>query len=590
MCGIAGIVDYARPAERSAPALATLRRRLRHRGPDGEGEAFSGAAALTHVRLAMVDAPGGAQPWRSADGRYLLVYNGELYNHDALRAQLGGPWRSRCDTETLLAAWQAWGEGCLSQLDGMFAFFLWDAHRQEGFAVRDPLGVKPLAYRAEPGGAFAFASEAKALLSLDGRAPRADEEAVVEYLVAPAFSGVARSPFQGVCYLPPGHLLRVHRDGVSLRCYWRPTLQPDPSLDAVEAARALRDALEDATAGALRSDAPLGLFLSGGLDSTALAALARRHGARPRAFTLTFDGQERWDARTSALVVSNDAPFAREAAAAFELPLEEVPFPRRQLATELQALARVNDALPAWEQELSQRALARAASRHVKGVLVGDAADETHYGYHFLLDAAASERPAAILERLGSVPLRREVAPTPAQALEASYRQLVAEAGNAYDAQGPHAHVLATSQLVLLRWLPRLLHNGDVHCMAFGLEPRVPFASRRVLELALRVSPALALAGGVEKALLREALRGLLPEPLRLRRKSALPKDQDVGPLYQAQARQLWREPHPLVRRLVDLDALAPLLAAPALNERERAQLFRVLCLQHWAYAHEVVP
>ncbi len=577
MCGIAGIVRFDRPATASRDLLAALRARLAHRGPDGHGEAYTAYAALAHTRLAMIDAAAGAQPFASADGRYTLVYNGELANHHALRAALPGPWRTRSDTETVLAAWEAWGEACVPRLDGMFAFALWDARTEVLHAARDRLGVKPLAYTALADGGVAFASEAQALLPALGGA-RANLEAIVEYLVAPAFSGVARSPFAGVQYLAPGHALRIARAGTTTRRYWRWRASDDPT--AAPTAAGLRAAVEDAVAGSRRSDAPLGVFLSGGLDSTAVAALMRRAQPEVHAFTITYPGAAAW--RDSVLVLSDDAPHARAAAAALDLRHHEVPFDRATLATELAALARVDDALPAWEQELSQRVLARAAAAHVKGVLVGDAADETHYGYHFLLDPIATAAPRAILARLGSVPVLAAVDPDPVARLDAEYRALAADAG------APPG-IAATTQLIVERWLPRLLHNGDIHAMAFGLEARVPFAATALVDLAARIPAARALAGGVEKAALREALRGALPEAIRTRTKSALPKDQASGAVYRELALRVVAEPHPVVRAVVDLAALAPGLASSApLDERARAALFRVIGLQHWAIAHEV--
>jgi asparagine synthase (glutamine-hydrolysing) len=559
MCGIAGIVRFDRPAEASRDELLAMRARLAHRGPDANGDAFAGFAALAHTRLAMVDPAHGAQP--VSDGRYVLVYNGELYDHDALRARLPGPWRTRCDTETVLAAIREWGEACVDHLDGMFAFFVWDTHTQTGFAARDRLGVKPFAYTTD--GGFAFASEAKALLALVR--PRADTEAIVELLVAPAFSGVARSPLSGIRYLQPGHVLRVSRDGVTTRRYWRWRASDDDVT-----ADDIRDAFTSAVRGSLRADVPLGAFVSGGLDSTAIAAVARRELARLPAFTITFDGQAGW--RDSVLCISDDTPFARAAARELDLEPHEVRFDRTTLQRELAELARVDDAIPAWEQELSQRVLARAASRHVKGVLVGDAADETHYGYHFLLDEQATATPAALLRRLGSVPVRREIDPDPVARLDREYRELAGDW---------RERVAATTQLIVERWLPRLLHNGDIHCMAFGLEARVPFASVRLVELAMRVGASRALAGG-DKTVLRDALRGIVPEPMRTRKKSALPKDQ--GAAYADELARVLADPHPVVREIVDIGALA---RVPA-DERGRAQAFRVIALHHWAVAHRV--
>ena len=592
MCGIAGIVRFDRPAEAASEQLARMRARIRHRGPDGEGEAFTSAAALTATRLAIVDQGGGAQPIRSADGRYTLVYNGELYGHDDLRRALPGPWRTRCDTETVLRAWETWGPECLDRLDGMFAFFVWDEARGQGFAVRDRLGVKPLAYRFA-GGVLMFASEAQAIVGADDLAPGVDVEAIVEYLVAPAMSGVARSPFAGIEYLQPGCIARIDRDGLTIQEYWRWRPEATGEGDAQAWTSALRVALGEAVRSSLCADVPIGVFLSGGVDSTAIAALARPHLAELPAFTITFGDEQRWDDR-SQLVVSCDTPHAAEAARGLGLDEHhEVAFDRAELAQELRALARVNDALPAWEQELSQRALSRAAARRLKTVLVGDAADETHYGYHFLLDPVATSGPAAILSRLGCVPVRRDVDPDPVRRLDQEYRALIEDAGGRFgDAE---SRVIATTHLIVRRWLPRLLHNGDIQTMAFGLEARVPLAARALVDLAARIPVSVALAGGVEKAALRGALIGIIPESIRTRRKSALPKEQGADEVYLAEAAQVCRDPHPVARALVDLDAVATIVAAHAgahagagrpLPESVRAQLFRVACLHHWACAH----
>jgi asparagine synthase (glutamine-hydrolysing) len=574
MCGLAGIVSFDRPAQSSRDRLAQMQRRLRHRGPDGSGQAFIGAAALAHQRLAMADLAGGAQPMTSADGRWTIVYNGEVYDHLELRRALDWPFRTRSDAETVLAAFARWGPACADRLEGMFAFFVWDAQLQRGFAVRDRLGVKPFAYVLD-GGELRFASEAQALV---GSSPSADAPAVVEYLVAPAFSGVERSPFAGVRYLPPGHWLSFDREGLLIERWWRWRVQEG---DPAELVPALRGALERAVARTLQAEVPLGVFLSGGLDSTVIAALARRP-----AFTVTFDGQADYDYARSTTVRSDDTPFARLACQTLGLVQTEVPVARAGIAEDLRRIAIINDALPAWEQEIAQHHLAVAAACSVKGVLVGDAADETHYGYGFLLDDLATASPAAILRRLGSVPLRAEWGADPVADASARYRALVAEAGD--DWSTPAARVAATTRLIVERWLPRLLHNGDIHTMHAGIEGRVPFADTQLLALAQRVPAAVALTDGIEKWALREAARGTIAEPLRVRRKSALPKDQGVQAIYQRELAGVLADPPALLRRMIDLQACAPLAAAPVLTEAERAQIFRIVCLSHFVNHHGV--
>ncbi|HEX4457789.1 MAG TPA: asparagine synthetase B, partial [Polyangia bacterium] len=277
MCGIAGIVRYAGGlgSERDARRLDGLGDRLRHRGPDDDGRFVAERVGLVHTRLALLDPAGGAQPIVSADGRYVLVYNGEVYNGDDLRRQLAGGWhfRTRGDGEVVLAAFARWGAGCMARLDGMFAFFVWDALFEVGFAARDLLGVKPFVY-AQLGGEFVFASEAKALLPLLPSPPAARVDALLEYLVAPAFSGVERPLFDGLVYLPPGHGLTISRDGVSVSPWARYDLHGDEDVAPAELAATLATVVQRT----IVADAPVGIFLSGGLDSTLLAALARRAG------------------------------------------------------------------------------------------------------------------------------------------------------------------------------------------------------------------------------------------------------------------------------------------------------------------------
>jgi asparagine synthase (glutamine-hydrolysing) len=571
MCGIGGIVRYSPGADQ--PRLERMQLLLRHRGPDGQGMWMSPHAGLVHTRLALVDPADGAQPLHS--DRYLLVYNGEVYNAAELRRELGVSWefRTRCDAEVVLAAYARWGSACPARLNGMFAFFVWDPVEESGFAARDLLGVKPFVY-AYAGGELVFASEAKAVLAALPWRPRARREALLEYLVVPCFSGVETPMFEGLEYLPPGHAMRVDRRGVSITRWGEYDLHG--ATDDVTPEE-LRAAVARAVQRTLIADAPVGVFLSGGLDSTAIAACAGR--ALPT-WTVQFSGHDRYDYAGSRMVISDDAPFAAIAARQFGLVPTIVEVERGGIAADLEVLATHNDALPAWEQEVAQRHLARAAAGSCKAVLVGDAADETHYGYHFLLDPDATRDPRGVIVRFAAA----ELWPDAIDYFAAKYRALAEAAG--HDWRSPHARLLATTWLIVHRWLPRLLHNGDIHGMAHGLEARVPFADVELLGLARRLGPALALAGSVEKAALREAMRGVVPESIRLRRKSALPKDQGVEALYQREAARTVADGG--LDAIVDRGHILALCARP-LDERERALLFRVICLGHWTRAYGVL-
>ena len=341
----------------------------------------------------------------------------------------------------------------------------------------------------------------------------------------------------------------------------------------------VRRELREAVRGALVADAPVGLFLSGGLDSTLLAARAHEAGVRLPSYTMAFDGQSTFDWGGSRIVVADDEPYAAQAASRYGLSRTLCRAVRDE-----DAIARVavqDDLLPAWEQEVSQDVLARRAARDVKAVLVGDAADETHYGYHFLLDDEALRGPEAILPRFGVAPLKASIRVD----FAARYRDELGAAGHGFGSLDERRR--AMTYLVVTRWLPRLLSNGDLHTMAHGLEARVPFGKPALVELALSVAPDIALAGGVEKALLRMAAQGLVPEAIRARRKSALPKDLASEALYRRALPSARRRAPELFEVLFDPPALDALELRPW-TEAERSVAFRLVALSHWAARYEV--
>jgi asparagine synthase (glutamine-hydrolysing) len=352
---------------------------------------------------------------------------------------------------------------------------------------------------------------------------------------------------------------------------------------------ALANRLERCVERTIRADHPVGSFLSGGLDSTLLSALAaRRSGGELKTFTIHFQQQAEFDYRRSTIVTSDDTPHAQAAAREIGASHTLVHVWRDHLPEELRQLAEINDNLPAWEQELAQHHLARAAHEAgLRCVVVGDAADETHYGYPFLLDAEATRTPANILRRFGMPPLNPAMGDVQPGGFDGHYRALAEAAGHRWET--PLLRLLATTYLIVKRWLPRLLQNGDIHTMAFSVEARVPFADTDVLELACRVHPEVALRGGREKALLREAARGLMPEVNRMRPKSALPRDQRTAAVYQQEAARALEASADFLGVWLDLGVLRQLCQpARALLEAERALLFRVIALHHWRQRYRV--
>lgn len=586
MCAIAGIVNFSVDAEPPVNGVRAMLRRMKHRGPDGSAVNRQVSCVLGANRLAQLDTAGGGQPMTSPDGRWMLVFNGEIHNYRGLRECLADEWEfvTKSDTEVLLAALVTWGKSALTRLNGMFAFFLWDTLTCCGFAARDRLGVKPLVW-TRMGNGLAFASEAKALLEVMPGRPAVNVGAVLEYFAAPCFSGVAAPMFADMHTLPPGHWLTVDASGIHTEEWWRYDFSLSGAEDETRLLGEMRALLPQAVRRTLDTEEPAAVFLSGGLDSTLVAACGKPHGVSC-GYTIAFEGQAEFDYARGMMVKSDDLPFAGEAA--WDLGMEHriVPVSRTSMAEDLRVIAIQNDALPAWEQELAQHHLARAASADYRAVLVGDAADETHFGYPFLLVETTLRHPRDFLRAFGEPPLARGMEEEAGKLMD-GYADSMEAAGYAPDSRV--GRLRGISHLIMQRWLPRLLHNGDIHTMAHGVEARVPFADADLLALAVQVHPELALRGGIEKSLLREAARGLMPEAARKRRKSSLTKDDACAAIYQMEAAKALEASGKLLSTWLDVGSLRRLCDSRHVPlETERALLFRVICCHHWATAYNI--
>lgn len=312
MCGIAGLAsppDGTTAGRAGRDALTAMLRAMAHRGPDAEGVWADANAQvlLGHRRLSIIDLdPASGQPMSDPDGRWTLVYNGEIFNYRELRDQLKGHrFRTNGDAEVLLAAWKEWGEGCLDRLEGMFAFALWDHERQELNLVRDRFGEKPVYFHEGPGGQLAFASEVRALLA-SGLVPRKlNEAALADYLRHGAVHG-PETLVEGVRMLLPGHLLRWSGGRSSSRPWWRLAASADAAAAGMDRATVLGEVRERFLAAVrkrLVADVPFGAFLSGGIDSSAVVAAMAQASRKPvRTFTVTFDETEFSEARFAKLI------------------------------------------------------------------------------------------------------------------------------------------------------------------------------------------------------------------------------------------------------------------------------------------------
>ena len=558
MCGIVG--THGSDGVASSELLLTMAAELVHRGPDGVGLYLDGSFGMASTRLAIVDVEGGDQPISNEDGRLWVMQNGEIYNYVELLdelALLGHRFSTHCDTEVIAHAYEEWGPDCLHHLNGDFALAVWDAQRRELFLARDRFGVRPL-YLLEERGTLCFASEAKALLRHPLARRELDPVALLETFTTWAISP-ERSAFAGIRELAPAHYLLLRGDGTRVeRRWWDLDFSPPAAASAgiEEASEELRDLLDDATRIRLRADVPVAAYLSGGLDSSVIVALARTHVSRSlRAFGLGFERAE-----------FDESGFQRELAEGLGATLTQVSIDD----------ATVGELLPA-AVALAERPTLRTAlvpllllsgvvhDAGFKVVLTGEGADELFAGYdifredkirRFWAREPASELRPILLRRLypylpRTLPVSRVSEQFFAHRLEETsnplYSHLLRFSNTARCARLLDPAVLAAAQVDVVveleQRLPErfagftalgraqyleiatflnsyLLHaQGDRMLMGSSVEGRFPFLDYRVAEFAARQPDAFRLQGLTEKRILRHAAANLVPDAIRMRGK-----------------------------------------------------------------------
>lgn len=551
MCGIFGF--HARASLSLAGRLDAATDLLAHRGPDGRGTFIAHSrggnwqVGLGHRRLSIIDLAGSPQPMHSHDGRYTIVYNGEIYNYLELREELvsrGHRFSTSGDTEVLIEAWRAWGEGCLARFNGMFAFLLWDAETGSLFAARDPFGKKPL-FVAAGDGFHAFASEIEPLRNFPGVDDRLDTDSLREFLSYRYVPGPATF-FRGIAKVPPGTLMRLEGAKVhSGRYFTTPFSRTSPDIDDFdEAVRLFGEKLDEAVQLRLRSDAPFGAFLSGGLDSSTIVALMSRHMGKPvSTYSVGFD-----------VAGSSELPYARQVAQAFGTDHHELAVGLSDFTSVWEEAVLRRGAPVSEPSDLPVLLLSRLASRSVKMVLTGEGADELLGGY----PKHRAEPWVALYQRLVPGGLHDLLVAPSARALPYAARRLKTVAGVAGirdrqarmvawfgGADGTQAAALyagpprmrgldplpfaaegAASALKRMlhfdqtSWLPdNLLERGDRMMMAGSLEGRMPFMDVGLAELAARFPDAFLTGAPKGKRVLRALAGKLLPREIIERRK-----------------------------------------------------------------------
>lgn len=551
MCGIAGSVSADPGAPGELERVRKMAARLAHRGPDGGGERSFPGCALGQTRLAIIDlSPRGAQPMPNEDESLWVVFNGEIYNHLELRRELEGrhAFRSRSDTEVILHLYEERGDRLVEDLRGMFAFALWDTRRRRLLMARDRLGKKPLVYRVSPRG-IDFASEIPALLAAG--VPRRFDASTLSTYLALGYIPAPDSAVEGIRRLPAGTLLVYERGQARTARWWAPPLpssgQTQPRTTG-EAARRILPLLEESVRLRLRSDVPVGVFLSGGLDSAVVAALAARHSPEPvRTFTVVFPesgyDESELAGETARAIGSVHSRIRVEADAAAILP----------------GLVRGAGEPFADSSLVAVHGLSRAVRSHVKVALSGDGGDEVFLGYdryraHRLarrwqaLPAAARSVAGAAAGALPGPRSRRNLAGRAERFLQAAGRDpflrndrwvcrfhpgeagriLTGEAAaqqpadplaglhHFYEEAAAASPLEAVARADLCLWLPEdVLRKVDSASMACSLEVRAPLLDHRVVEWAASLPAKVRMPGTRGKAILRRCARELIPSRVR---------------------------------------------------------------------------
>lgn len=545
MCGIAGWVDFARDMREQGSIVRTMVATLANRGPDAEAVWTDQRAALGFRRLAIIDLNHGDQPMVADEqGATLasIVYNGEIYNYREVREQLvvrGHRFRTNCDTEVVLRSYLEWGERCVEHLNGMFGFAVWDPGAQRLMLARDRLGIKPLFY-AGLGKGVVFGSEVKALLAHPMIEAVIDLEGMAEVLTYIDTPGHA--VYKGLKELPPGHIALVRQRGIEVKRYWS-LPATEHTDDVTTTVRTVRELLADSVQAHLMSDVPLCTLLSGGLDSSAIAAFAARAGAeRPRTFAVDFEGhaerfqKDHWHEDT-------DAPYAADVARHVGTDHQPVVLRSAEMVDPVVAAAALYSQdlpSPIPDMDRSLYLLLRAVRQHSTVALMGEVADELFGGYQSFRDKSLLDtgnfpwvsmglkvNPRGRSTGLLDPDLVKQI-DLPGYSAQ-RYSEAVTEVPVLDGESTDDALMRRVSFLHLTRWLPLLLGRDDRLSMAVGLELRVPYCDYRIVEYAFNIPWAMKTADGHEKSVLRAAVADLLPDSVLQRRKSPFPITQDPG-------------------------------------------------------------
>lgn len=622
MCGIVGFISRVEKRILNVTRLAEMRDTMIHRGPDDAGIKLfeNGKVGLAHRRLSIIDlSSAGQEPMSSSDERYWLIFNGEIYNFRDLRTELiakGHHFRSSCDAEIILAAYGEWGAECVKRFNGMWAFAIWDTKEKTLFCSRDRFGIKPF-YYYDDGDLFVFASEIRAILASGVTGQQPCLESIAAYLDSEIVDGLETTFFEGILRLMPAHSLLISQGRTKIWRYWNLEVAPRGAEMSPTDVERVRESFEEAVRSHMVSDVPVGISLSGGLDSSSIFAVASRNSNdRICVFSSYFEEGNRYDERFYFNKVT-DAYSAEKYLIR--------PDKNDLLATMLKIIWHLEEP-PLAHGVYSRWRIMELANQHVKVLLGGQGGDEIFAGYenyywYFLRDCLAQRNYLrfcrellAMLDRNSSMIYQSVI--TRMQNLLNSQSFNIAGSKQHYD--GHSAFSAAGEKLACMRFkvrdpqksaqrgcswlnerlhydttfglLPTLLKYDDKIGMAFSVECRVPFLDHRLVELIFSLSPFVKIWNGWSKYILRQALNGMLPDEVQWRPdKMGFPmplREWFKGPLLM-EAEELILDGKLSFDRYLDRKKLETLLRRHRKGQYDLSkQIWQWLCLTIWYELH----
>ncbi|GAA0314494.1 asparagine synthase (glutamine-hydrolyzing) [Bacillus carboniphilus] len=535
MCGIAGWVNFKQNLSNQSDVIQAMTRTLSKRGPDDSNVMLNPSVLFGHKRLVVVDPVGGKQPMsiEHYGQRYTICYNGELYNTEDLRKELllkGYSFKGHSDTEVLLTAYIEWKEKCVELLNGIFAFAVWDEKEQKVFIGRDRLGVKPLFY-SEKNGGLMFASELKALLAHPDIQPVVTREGLAEIFGL----GPSRTPghgiFRDIQELRPAHAMRVSREGVKVWRYWN--VESKPHTDSLEeTTEKVRYLFTDAVTRQLVSDVPLCTFLSGGVDSSAITAIAANHyakqGEQLHTFSIDYEGNEQFF-KANEFQPNSDAAWIEKVSSTYNTIHHNYVITQEELVSYLTEAVHVRDLPGMADIDSSLLWFCKEIKKDFVVGLSGECADEIFGGYPWFhrVDDLSREgfpwmRSTGLRQGLLKNEWRQKL--NLQDYVMQRYKETVAETPLLDGESGEEQRRRELFYLNMLWFMTNLLDRKDRMSMGASLEVRVPFADHRLVEYVWNIPWEMKMTGNREKGILRKALEGVLPDDVLYRKKSPYPK------------------------------------------------------------------